>query len=366
MKEESVHVMLRIRPLNKKEISENDKPCITLDSENAITINDFSNINGSRSFTFDKIFTEEHSQKTIYDNSAFPIVEWLFEGFNCTVFAYGQTGCGKTHTMMGDALSSDNMGIIPRTFAHCRSIVCEEKKKNFLLKASYLEIYNECVFDLLSDKRTKLELKEEAKKGVYVKDLSIHNVRTLDEMRIIMDKGNKARTVGATSMNQDSSRSHSIFTLYVEVSEETEGKSRYTSSKLSLVDLAGSERATKTNAKGDRLKEGNMINLSLSALGNVIQALVDGKSKFVPYRASKLTRLLQDSLGGNTRTLMIAAVSPGFSSFEETLSTLRYANRTKNIKNKPKVNMDEKDLAIKQYADEIEELKVVLLENHSR
>lgn len=358
MKEESVHVMVRVRPLNKKEISENDKNCITIDADNAITLNDLNNSAGNRSYTFDRVFTDAHAQKLIYDHSAFPIVEWLFEGFNCTIFAYGQTGCGKTHTMMGDAESPDEMGIVPRTFAHCRSIICAEKDKRFLLKASYLEIYNECVFDLLCDKRSKLDLKEDAKKGVYVKDLSVVTVGTLEEMRKIMEKGNAARTVGATAMNQDSSRSHSIFTLYVEASEEVEGKSRYTSSKLSLVDLAGSERATKTNAKGSRLKEGTMINLSLSALGNVIQALVDGKSKYIPYRDSKLTRLLQDSLGGNTRTLMIAAVSPAFSNMEETLSTLRYANRAKNIKNKPKVNMDEKDLAIKQYVEEIEELKV--------
>jgi len=358
MKEESVHVMVRIRPLNKKEISENDKNCINVDNENAITITDSSNSNNTRTYTFDKVFTEAHIQKFIYDHSAFPIVEWLFEGFNCTIFAYGQTGCGKTHTMMGNPDSQDEMGIIPRTFAHCRSIICAEKNKRFLLKASYLEIYNECVFDLLTEKRLKLDLKEDANKGVYVKDLTIHQVNTLDEMRKIMEIGNQSRTVGATSMNQDSSRSHSIFTLYVEASEEIDGKSRYTSAKLSLVDLAGSERATKTNAKGDRLKEGTMINLSLSALGNVIQALVDGKSKHIPYRDSKLTRLLQDSLGGNTKTLMIAAVSPSNSNYEETISTLRYANRAKNIKNKPKINMDEKDLAIKQYIEEIEELKV--------
>lgn len=358
MKEECVHVMVRIRPLNKKEIGENDKNCITADSDNAITLNDLNNSTGTRSYTFDRVFTESQTQKSIYEHSAFPIVEWLFEGFNCTIFAYGQTGCGKTHTMMGDADSQEHSGIIPRTFAHCRSIICADKNKRFLLKASYLEIYNECVYDLLCDKRSKLELKEDPKKSVYVKDLKVETVSTLEDMRKLMEKGNAARTVGATAMNQDSSRSHSIFTLYVEASEEVDGKSRYTSSKLSLVDLAGSERASKTNAKGSRLKEGTMINLSLSALGNVIQALVDGNTKYIPYRDSKLTRLLQDSLGGNTKTLMIAAVSPAFSNFEETMSTLRYANRAKNIKNKPKVNMDEKDLAIKQYVEEIEELKV--------
>ena len=162
-------------------------------------------------------------------------------------------------------------------------------------------------------------------------------------------------------MNKDSSRSHSIFTIYIETSEKSEsGDTLFKVGKLNLVDLAGSERQSKTQAVGDRLKEANKINLSLSALGNVISALVDGKSSHIPYRTSKLTRMLQDSLGGNTKTVMIAAISPADYNFEETLSTLRYASRAKNIKNKPVVNEDPKDALLKQYEDEIKHLKMLL------
>lgn len=169
--------------------------------------------------------------------------------------------------------------------------------------------------------------------------------------------GNKNRTVGSTAMNEGSSRSHSIFTLYIESGYKNENNKKCVASKLSLVDLAGSEKTSKTKATGQRLIEGTKINLSLSVLGNVIKALVDGKSKFIPYRESKLTLLLQDSLGGNTKTLMIAAISPAHDSFEETLSTLRYTSRAKNIKNKPVINEDEKDLQIKQYLEEINLIK---------
>jgi hypothetical protein len=175
-----------------------------------------------------------------------------------------------------------------------------------------------------------------------------------------MDKGNKNRAVGSTLMNADSSRSHSIFTINVEMCEKDEaddGEEHYRLGKLNLVDLAGSERQSKTGASGDRLKEATKINLSLSALGNVISALVDGKSKHIPYRDSKLTRLLQDSLGGNTKTLMIAAISPAADNYDETLSTLRYANRAKNIKNKPKINEDPKDAMLRELQEEIKLLR---------
>lgn len=176
-----------------------------------------------------------------------------------------------------------------------------------------------------------------------------------------MDKGDSGRHVGATKMNQDSSRSHSIFTVYLEVEEKVDANnSKIKAGKLNLVDLAGSERQSKTEATGQRLKEATKINLSLSALGNVIAALVSGKAKHIPYRDSKLTRLLEDSLGGNTKTLMIAAISPADDNYEETLGTLKYANRAKQIKNKPKVNQDPKDAMLKQYQDELERLRAQL------
>lgn len=229
----------------------------------------------------------------------------------------------------------------------------------FLIHCSYLEIYNEEVRDLLgADKNQKLEIKEHAERGVYVAGLSMHVCHDVKSCHELMDKGFNNRHVGATLMNKDSSRSHSIFTVYVEGMMEN-GSIR--TGKLNLVDLAGSERQSKTGATGDRFKEATKINLSLSALGNVISALVDGKSKHIPYRDSKLTRLLQDSLGGNTKTIMIACVSPSDNNYDETLSTLRYANRAKNIKNKPKINEDPKDALLREYQQEIERLKAMLV-----
>lgn len=185
--------------------------------------------------------------------------------------------------------------------------------------------------------------------------------KTYDELMTFMNIGNKNRSVGETLMNKDSSRSHSIFMLFIQSAEKTTGQDqRFVAGKLNLVDLAGSERISKTGAAGDRLKEAQKINLSLSALGNVISALVDGKTQHIPYRDSKLTRLLQDSLGGNTKTVMIANCSPADYNFDETLSTLRYASRAKFIKNKPIINEDPKDALLKEYAEEIKRLKALL------
>jgi hypothetical protein len=235
-------------------------------------------------------------------------------------------------------------GIIPNAFEHIFSHIKHAPESvKFLVRASYMEIYNEDIRDLLNPKANRLELKERADTGVYVKDLSSFVIKDVAEMNRLMDAGHKNRSVGATLMNERSSRSHSIFTITVEASETgPDGQDHIRVGKLNLVDLAGSERQSKTGATGDRLKEATKINLSLSALGNVISALVDGKSSHIPYRDSKLTRLLQDSLGGNSKTLMIATVSPASYNYEETLSTLRYANRAKNIKNKPKINEDPK------------------------
>lgn len=212
------------------------------------------------------------------------------------------------------------------------------------------------------DHDKKLDIKEDKDKGIYVKGLTSVIVKSIPEIEKTMLAGTKNRKVGETAMNKDSSRSHSIFTIYIETAEDgTDGNQRFRAGKLNLVDLAGSERQSKTNATGDRLKEAQKINLSLSALGNVISALVYGKATHIPYRDSKLTRLLQDSLGGNTKTVMIAAISPADYNYEETLSTLRYASRAKNIKNKPRVNEDPKDALLRQYEEEIKMLKEALL-----
>jgi len=232
-----------------------------------------------------------------------------------------------------------------------------------LVRCSYLEIYNESILDLLgSDHSTKHDIKQDPDKGIYVDNLTKAIVKSVPEIEKIMNAGMKHRKVGQTAMNDQSSRSHSIFTINIETSIIVDGEQKIKAGKLNLVDLAGSERQSKTNAKGDRLKEAQKINLSLSALGNVISALVDGKSKHIPYRDSKLTRLLQDSLGGNTKTVMIAAVSPADYNYDETLSTLRYASRAKNIKNKPRINEDPKDALLREYEDEIKQLKQALIE----
>ena len=222
-----------------------------------------------------------------------------------------------------------------------------------------MEIYNEDIRDLLAqDPKNKKELKQSVDKGVYVKDLTSFVVKSADDMQTVLQAGKKNRSTGATLMNQFSSRSHSIFSITVETSEKgADGKSHIRVGKLNMVDLAGSERQSKTGATGQRLKEATKINLSLSALGNVIKALVDGKSTHIPYRDSKLTRLLEDSLGGNTKTVMIANCGPADYNYEETLSTLRYADRAKQIKNKPKINEDPKDAMLREFQEEIERLK---------
>ena len=251
---------------------------------------------------------------------------------------------------------------MPRSFESIfKEIECDSKKE-YLVRASYLEIYNEEIRDLLSiNPKQALSLKETVDAGVYVKGLTSKVVKSFEEIDQVLQKGKKHRSIGATKMNKGSSRSHSVFTIIVECSSKDDrGKEHIRVGKLNLVDLAGSERQAKTGATGERLKEATKINLSLSALGNVISALVDGKTNHVPYRDSKLTRILQDSLGGNTKTVMCANAGPAEYNYDETLSTLRYANRAKNIKNKPVVNEDPKDAMLREYQDEISKLKAKL------
>ncbi|XP_041667955.1 kinesin family member 3Cb isoform X2 [Cheilinus undulatus] len=242
--------------------------------------------------------------------------------------------------------------------------ISRTQNQKYLVRSSYLEIYQEEVRDLLcKDNNKRLELKENSEFGVYVKGLSSVVTKNATEIQHVMNLGNQSRSVGFTNMNERSSRSHAIFVITVECSEVgPDGEDHIRVGKLNMVDLAGSERQCKTGAKGRRLKEAAKINLSLSALGNVISALVDGKSTHIPYRDSKLTRLLQDSLGGNAKTVMIATVSPSHKSFEESLATLRYASRAKNIKNKPRINEDPKDALLREFQEEIARLKAQLEE----
>ncbi len=319
-----------------------------------------------KSFTYDAAYDENTQQKLFYEESCFSVIESTLEGFNSTIFAYGQTGCGKSFTMQGPSTTNEEMrGVTPNSFAHIFQSMKASKDIEFLIRCSYLELYNEEIKDLLCNPKSavKCELKEDVAKGIFIKGLTDVVVENEDDLSKMLEKGLSNRTTASTNMNAESSRSHSIFTVIVEMStKEADGKEMLRVGKLNLVDLAGSERQNKTGATGKVLQEGIKINLSLTALGNVISALSEGNAKHIPYRDSKLTRLLQNSLGGNAKTMMIAAISPADYNYEETMSTLRYANRAKNIKNKPKINEDPKDAVIREYKDEIEKLRRMLME----
>ncbi|XP_049433578.1 kinesin-like protein KIF17 [Epinephelus fuscoguttatus] len=364
MGSESVKVVVRCRPLNDREKALSSNMVLSMDLHRCQC---FIEKPGAvdeppKQFTFDGTYFIDQTTEQMYNEIAYPLVEGVTEGYNGTIFAYGQTGSGKSFTMQGVSDPAAQRGVIPRAFEHIfESIQCAENTK-FLVRASYLEIYNEEIRDLLgTDTKQRLELKEHPERGVYVRDLSMHTVHSVGECERIMEQGWGNRAVGYTLMNKDSSRSHSIFTIHLEIcNTDACGQDHLRAGKLNLVDLAGSERQSKTGATGERLREATKINLSLSALGNVISALVDGRSKYIPYRDSKLTRLLQDSLGGNTRTLMIACLSPADNNYEESLSTLRYANRAKSIQNRPRINEDPKDALLREYQEEIKNLRALI------
>eukprot|EP00948_MAST-09A_sp_MAST-9A-sp1_P002300 g2300.t1 len=368
-KDECVRVVVRVRPISSKEVDDERVVVVTCEQD----VNDAHQGQISlknpkadereppKLFTFDCVYGPNSKQIDIYEETAAPLVEAVLNGYNGTMFAYGQTGAGKSFTMEGKSDVPELRGVIPNSFRHIFNTISNntDPKVQYLVRASYLEIYNEEIRDLLSNNpKNRLELKENPDTGVYVKDLASFVVKSVSEIDHVMRAGKKNRSTGATLMNQTSSRSHSIFTIVVEMSEiGDDGKPHFRVGKLNMVDLAGSERQAKTGATGQRLKEATNINMSLSALGNVIYALVDSRSTHVPYRDSKLTRLLQSSLGGNTKTVMCANAGPADYNYDETLSTLRYANRAKNIKNKPRINEDPKDAMLRTFKEEIENLK---------
>ncbi|ROJ78723.1 Kinesin-like protein KIF13B [Anabarilius grahami] len=296
-----------------------------------------------------------------------------FQGYNACIFAYGQTGSGKSYTMMG---SVDQPGLIPRLCSSLfeRTIQHQREEESFTVEVSYMEIYNEKVRDLLDPKgsRQALRVREHKVLGPYVDGLSRLAVESYKDIESLMSEGNKSRTVAATNMNEESSRSHAVFNIILThtLKDLQSGTSGEKVSKLSLVDLAGSERAAKTGAAGERLKEGSNINKSLTTLGLVISALADqgagkNKNKFVPYRDSVLTWLLKDSLGGNSRTAMVATVSPAADNYDETLSTLRYADRAKSIVNHAVVNEDPNARIIRELREEVEKLRDQLTQAES-
>ncbi|KAI9252856.1 kinesin heavy chain [Phascolomyces articulosus] len=334
----SIKVVCRFRPQNKLEIREGGTPIIEIDDEGTSV-----RLNGTESkssFAFDKVYGSNTAQKEIFEYSVKSIVDDVTAGYNGTVFAYGQTGSGKTYTMMGaDIDNEETKGITPRIVEQIfASILAAPSNIEFTVKVSYMEIYMEKVRDLLNPSRDNLPIHEDKQKGIYVKDLLEVYVGSSDEVYEVMRRGGNNRVVAYTNMNAESSRSHSIVQITITQKNVDTGAAK--SGKLYLVDLAGSEKVGKTGASGQTLEEAKKINKSLTALGMVINALTDGKSSHVPYRDSKLTRILQESLGGNSRTTLIINCSPSSYNEAETLSTIRFGVRAKTIKNKAKVNAD--------------------------
>lgn len=332
----TIKVVARFRPQNKVELANGGQPIVEFQSEDTCSIN---SVEGSGSFTFDRVFDMASRQGDIFDFSIRSTVDDVLNGYNGTVFAYGQTGAGKSYTMMGDMTDDNSKGITPRIVEQLFSaIYAAPAHVEYTVRVGYMEIYMERIRDLLNPVNDNLPVHEEKNRGVYVKGLIELYVASVDEVYEIMQRGQKARVVASTNMNQESSRSHSIFVVTITQKDTVTGSQK--SGTLYLVDLAGSEKVGKTGASGQTLEEAKKINKSLSALGMVINSLTDGKSTHIPYRDSKLTRILQESLGGNSRTTLIINCSPSSYNDAETVSTLRFGMRAKTIKNKAKVNAE--------------------------
>ncbi|WZY89935.1 hypothetical protein YC2023_046670 [Brassica napus] len=370
----NIQVIVRCRPFNSEE-TRLQTPAVLTCNDRKKEVAVAQNIAGKqidKTFLFDKVFGPTSQQKDLYHQAVSPIVFEVLDGYNCTIFAYGQTGTGKTYTMEGGARKKNgeipsDAGVIPRAVKQIFDILEAQSAAEYSLKVSFLELYNEELTDLLAPEETKfaddkskkpLALMEDGKGGVFVRGLEEEIVSTADEIYKVLEKGSAKRRTAETLLNKQSSRSHSIFSVTIHIKECTpEGEEIVKSGKLNLVDLAGSENISRSGAREGRAREAGEINKSLLTLGRVINALVE-HSGHIPYRESKLTRLLRDSLGGKTKTCVIATVSPSVHCLEETLSTLDYAHRAKHIKNKPEVNQKMMKSAImKDLYGEIERLK---------
>ncbi|KAM0789248.1 hypothetical protein ACM66B_000091 [Microbotryomycetes sp. NB124-2] len=340
----NIKVVCRFRPPNALELRETGgESIVQIDPDGTnVKLKSQELMKGpdAQGFTFDRVFQMDTKQVEVFEFGVKGIVDDVMNGYNGTVFAYGQTGSGKSHTMMGPNIDdADLKGIIPRiTEQIFASIMSSPGNIEYLVKVSYMEIYMERIRDLLAPDNDNLPVHEDKQRGVYVKDLSEFYVSSSSEVYEIMRQGANSRAVSSTNMNAESSRSHSVFVITIQ-SRNTESGTQKTG-MLYLVDLAGSEKVGKTGASGQTLEEAKKINKSLSALGMVINALTDGKSSHIPYRDSKLTRILQESLGGNSRTTLIINCSPSSYNESETLSTLRFGMRAKSIKNKARVNAE--------------------------
>ncbi|XP_061637861.1 kinesin-like protein KIF1B isoform X16 [Phyllopteryx taeniolatus] len=380
----SVKVAVRVRPFNSRETSKDSKCIIQMQGNTTTILNPKAPKEPAKTFSFDYSYwshtTPEDpgfaAQNQVYNDIGKEMLQHAFEGYNVCIFAYGQTGAGKSYTMMGKQEEGQE-GIIPMLCEDLFEKINEDNNKkelSYSVEVSYMEIYCERVRDLLNPKnKGNLRVREHPLLGPYVEDLSKLAVTSYTDIADLMDAGNKARTVAATNMNETSSRSHAVFTIvFTQRKHDSETDlSTEKVSKISLVDLAGSERADSTGAKGTRLKEGANINKSLTTLGKVISALAEvdnstskskkkKKSDFIPYRDSVLTWLLRENLGGNSRTAMVAALSPADINYDETLSTLRYADRAKNIKCNAVINEDPNNKLVRDLKDEVARLKELL------
>nr|OQO22120.1 hypothetical protein B0A51_10784 [Rachicladosporium sp. CCFEE 5018] len=332
----TIKVVARFRPQNRIERDAGSEEIVNFESAESLAV---TNAGSSAAFTFDRVFPTATPQQDVFDYSIRSTVDDVLAGYNGTVFAYGQTGSGKTYTMMGAGNLGDeeSKGIIPRIVEQIfAQIMGSDAMIEFTVKVSYMEIYMEKIRDLLAPQNDNLPIHEEKGRGVYVKGLFEIYVGSVEDVYVVLEKGGASRATAATNMNQESSRSHSIFVIEVTQKNVESGTAR--SGRLFLVDLAGSEKVGKTGASGQTLEEAKKINKSLTSLGMVINALSDGKSTHIPYRDSKLTRMLQESLGGNSRTTLIINCSPMSYNYEETVSTLRFGERAKTIKQKAKIN----------------------------
>ncbi|KAJ8874948.1 hypothetical protein PR048_022838 [Dryococelus australis] len=361
--DEDVRVIVRCRPLTRSEADRNCRSVVqVMEDQGLIEIRN-STTNAERQvFKFDTVYGCYSNQEDIYEKSVRPVVSSVLEGFNGTIFAYGQTGSGKTYTMEGDI---SDKGVVPRSFEHMFDCITSSCNTRYLVQASFLEIYQDEIKDLLDPHNgNQLVVREKPKIGVEVYGISSCLCNSKEDLERVLAAGIFSRSTGATKINERSSRSHAILTVTVEMDNGSPQSGQVIRvGKLNLVDLAGSERQSKSGAVGKRLREAARINLSLSALGNVISALVEGR-QHVPYRDSKLTHLLKDSLGGNAKTLMIANIGPASYNYFESLNTLQYASRAKNIQNKPVVNSEPKDALVRVYQQEIERLNKLLSEQN--
>ncbi|XP_050677347.1 kinesin-like protein KIF18B isoform X2 [Leptidea sinapis] len=362
----NIKVVVRVRPTNEKEKDQNNRIVVDVVDDHVVVFDPKEDppfyfhgakqpipkrANKDLKFVFDHVYTHDATNYDIFETTTKEMLSSLMEGYNCSVFAYGATGAGKTYTMIG---SKEHPGITYLTMEHLfYSINSFEQDREFDARVSYIEVYNENVYDLLKPSSTPLQIREDSKYGVTVAGLTLTNIRTARELLNVLEDGNKNRKQQPTEANPDSSRSHAVFQVYIKMKFKTRVQIRM---KLSMIDLAGSERASATASIGERLSESTSINKSLLSLGNCINKLAAG-IVYIPYRDSKLTRLLKDSLGGKCKTVMIANVSPSSMSYEDTYNTLKFAARANKIQLSCKKNIVDGNMKLSQYVKITEELK---------